>query len=81
MVFNKIHFTFLFIFTNFILSIKDNSVGLERKDLYKKRIVENYHAPVWIPDSKADRCMNCSEEFNLIFRRKHHCREIGRAHV
>ncbi|RIA96501.1 hypothetical protein C1645_384598 [Glomus cerebriforme] len=55
----------------------DNNVGLERKDSYKKRIVENYHAPVWIPDSKADRCMNCSEEFT-IFRRKHHCRACGK---
>ncbi|CAB4385865.1 hypothetical protein RhiirA5_361397 [Rhizophagus irregularis] len=55
----------------------DNNERLERKDLYKKRIVENYHAPVWIPDSKADRCMNCSEEFT-IFRRKHHCRACGK---
>lgn len=55
----------------------DNNEKLERKDLYKKRIVENYHAPVWIPDSKADRCMNCSEEFT-IFRRKHHCRACGK---
>ncbi|GBB97882.1 hypothetical protein RclHR1_00310010 [Rhizophagus clarus] len=55
----------------------DNNEKLERKDSYKKRIVENYHAPVWIPDSKADRCMNCSEEFT-IFRRKHHCRACGK---
>ncbi|CAI2186546.1 3730_t:CDS:10 [Funneliformis geosporum] len=48
------------------------------KDSYKKRIVDNYHAPVWIPDSEADRCMNCSEEFYTIFRRKHHCRVCGK---
>ncbi|CAG8515628.1 8393_t:CDS:10 [Funneliformis caledonium] len=29
-------------------------------------------------DSEADRCMNCSEEFYTIFRRKHHCRVCGK---
>ncbi|KAJ1965585.1 hypothetical protein H4R35_007051, partial [Dimargaris xerosporica] len=40
------------------------------------RIVENYNAPVWIPDEQASRCLICYEEFNL-FRRKHHCRACG----
>ncbi|PWN87198.1 hypothetical protein FA10DRAFT_281949 [Acaromyces ingoldii] len=40
------------------------------------RILEDYQAPVWVPDSRADRCMNCSEAFGL-WRRKHHCRLCG----
>ncbi|RIB16736.1 Dbl homology domain-containing protein [Gigaspora rosea] len=55
----------------------DSPTLTERKDSHKKRIVYNYHAPVWIPDSQADRCMNCSEEFTL-FLRKHHCRACGK---
>ncbi|CAG8446200.1 28263_t:CDS:10 [Dentiscutata erythropus] len=55
----------------------DSPTFMERKDSYNNRIVDNYHAPVWIPDSKADRCMNCSEEFTL-FLRKHHCRACGK---
>ncbi|CAG8726080.1 67_t:CDS:10, partial [Acaulospora morrowiae] len=58
----------------------DGSSWLERKDSHKKRVVESYHAPLWVPDSKADRCMNCSEEFT-IFRRKHHCRACGKNFV
>ncbi|CAJ0627248.1 7867_t:CDS:10 [Entrophospora sp. SA101] len=54
----------------------DSNFDSERKDIYKKRIVENYHAPIWVPDSEADKCMNCSDEFTL-FRRKHHCRACG----
>ncbi|KAJ1962296.1 hypothetical protein IWQ62_003575, partial [Dispira parvispora] len=40
------------------------------------RVVENYNAPVWVPDEQAVRCLICYEEFNL-FRRKHHCRACG----
>ena len=40
-------------------------------------VCESYHAPVWVPDSLAARCMRCSEPFTL-WRRKHHCRLCGR---
>ncbi|KAI8873406.1 Dbl homology domain-containing protein, partial [Ramicandelaber brevisporus] len=38
--------------------------------------VENYSAPVWVPDDQAVRCMICEREFTF-FRRKHHCRCCG----
>lgn len=41
------------------------------------RVLEDYNAPAWVPDSRADRCMSCSESF-VIWRRKHHCRLCGR---
>ncbi|CAG8434947.1 7701_t:CDS:10 [Ambispora gerdemannii] len=60
------------------LKIAEDNVSLDRKDTFKrKRIVDNYHAPVWVPDTSTDRCMNCSDEFT-IFRRKHHCRACGK---
>ncbi|KAK4697885.1 hypothetical protein P7C70_g8142, partial [Phenoliferia sp. Uapishka_3] len=40
------------------------------------RVIENYSAPVWVPDSKAERCMKCSETFG-VWRRRHHCRLCG----
>jgi hypothetical protein len=40
------------------------------------RVLEDYNAPVWVPDSHADRCICCSETFG-IWRRKHHCRLCG----
>lgn len=42
------------------------------------RVVENYNAPVWVPDHSATRCMICTEEFGTLFRRKHHCRACGK---
>ncbi|KAF9185082.1 hypothetical protein BGZ51_002956 [Haplosporangium sp. Z 767] len=45
------------------------------------RVVENYNAPVWVPDQSATRCMICSEEFGTIFRRKHHCRACGKVTI
>ncbi|CAG8583416.1 1490_t:CDS:10 [Paraglomus occultum] len=59
------------------LKIADKNVPIQRKDLYKKRVVENYNAPVWVPDSATNKCMNCPEEFTM-FRRKHHCRACGK---
>ncbi|CAG8502203.1 874_t:CDS:10 [Paraglomus brasilianum] len=59
------------------LKIADKNVPIQRKDLYKKRVVENYNAPVWVPDSATNKCMNCPEEFT-VFRRKHHCRACGK---
>lgn len=40
------------------------------------KILEDYNAPVWVPDSRADKCACCSESFG-IWRRKHHCRLCG----
>jgi len=40
------------------------------------KVLEEYNAPVWVPDSRADRCACCSETFG-IWRRKHHCRLCG----
>ncbi|CAG8468194.1 9699_t:CDS:10, partial [Ambispora leptoticha] len=60
------------------LKIAEDNISMDRKDTFKrKRLVENYHAPVWVPDTSADRCMNCLDEFT-IFRRKHHCRACGK---
>lgn len=38
--------------------------------------LEDYNAPVWVPDSRADKCACCCEGFGL-WRRKHHCRLCG----
>lgn len=40
------------------------------------KVLEDYNAPVWVPDSRADKCACCSEAFGL-WRRKHHCRLCG----
>ncbi|KAK0529972.1 hypothetical protein OC835_004165 [Tilletia horrida] len=40
------------------------------------KVVEDYNAPVWVPDSHADKCAVCSDGFGL-WRRKHHCRLCG----
>lgn len=40
------------------------------------RVMENYCAPVWVSDSKVDRCMSCSGDFGM-WRRRHHCRLCG----
>lgn len=40
------------------------------------RVLEDYNAPVWVPDSRADKCCNCQEAFGM-WRRKHHCRLCG----
>ncbi|GAC98618.1 hypothetical protein PHSY_006212 [Pseudozyma hubeiensis SY62] len=40
------------------------------------RVLEDYNAPVWVPDNRADKCCNCQEVFGM-WRRKHHCRLCG----
>lgn len=39
-------------------------------------LLEEYHAPVWVPDSLVSRCKRCTELFSF-WRRKHHCRLCG----
>eukprot|EP00026_Physarum_polycephalum_P004104 Phypoly_transcript_04121.p1 GENE.Phypoly_transcript_04121~~Phypoly_transcript_04121.p1 ORF type:complete len:678 (+),score=110.34 Phypoly_transcript_04121:137-2170(+) len=38
---------------------------------------ESESAPVWVPDSDAERCMHCSVKFTA-FKRRHHCRKCGK---
>lgn len=57
-----------------LLSSTGNNAGTPGTPL---RVLEDYNAPAWVPDSRADRCMACSETFGL-WRRKHHCRLCGR---
>lgn len=40
------------------------------------RILEDYNAPVWVPDNRVENCFRCTEPFGL-FRRRHHCRLCG----
>ncbi|KAK0545389.1 hypothetical protein OC845_005125 [Tilletia horrida] len=40
------------------------------------KVMEEYNAPVWVPDSHADKCAVCGDAFGL-WRRKHHCRLCG----
>ncbi|GAA5877957.1 hypothetical protein JCM16303_002792 [Sporobolomyces ruberrimus] len=45
-------------------------------DEMEYKVIEAYHAPVWVPDSKVGKCMRCANGFGL-WRRKHHCRLCG----
>ncbi|KAJ1019967.1 hypothetical protein NDA16_004248 [Ustilago loliicola] len=31
------------------------------------RVLEDYNAPVWVPDNRADKCCNCQETFGIVF--------------
>jgi hypothetical protein len=53
---------------------ESHSQGLDKSKALK--VLEEYNAPVWVPDSRADRCACCNEQFG-IWRRKHHCRLCG----
>ncbi|PWN35428.1 uncharacterized protein FA14DRAFT_41472 [Meira miltonrushii] len=58
-----------------------NSASMANSNLSASRngglkVLEDYNAPVWVPDSRADKCACCSESFGL-WRRKHHCRLCG----
>ncbi|KAI8816289.1 uncharacterized protein EV422DRAFT_571856 [Fimicolochytrium jonesii] len=48
---------------------RDNSIE-------KRRKMEVYSAPVWMPDDSTNNCMLCSQEFSML-KRKHHCRACG----
>lgn len=59
--------------------IDSYSQALSASTSYKSKplkVLEEYNAPVWVPDSRADRCACCNEQFG-IWRRKHHCRLCG----
>jgi len=45
-------------------------------DEVEYKVIEAYNAPVWVPNSKADKCNLCNEVFG-IWRRRHHCRLCG----
>ncbi|KAF8983464.1 hypothetical protein BGZ46_010217 [Entomortierella lignicola] len=49
----------------------------DRKLQQPLRVVENYSAPIWVPDHSVSRCMICTEEFGF-YRRRHHCRACGK---
>ncbi|KAG8946212.1 hypothetical protein FRC04_011958 [Tulasnella sp. 424] len=43
----------------------------------RRRVVEHFIPPPWVPDAKAESCMRCGRLFGLL-RRRHHCRLCGR---
>jgi hypothetical protein len=50
---------------------------LARDAVERRRKVEHWVPPVWIPDSKTSSCMRCGRMFGWR-RRRHHCRLCGR---
>lgn len=59
------------------VSVKDGQIGMSAgTKRHGLPVYHDYSAPVWQPDSKTDRCMRCSERFQ-VWRRRHHCRLCG----
>lgn len=42
----------------------------------RQKSITGTHAPIWIKDPQANRCMQCDEKFTAI-KRRHHCRACG----
>ena len=57
-------------------SINSSSEGRLASSMQDLKVHEDYRAPIWVPDSRADRCMRCREPF-AVWRRRHHCRLCG----
>jgi len=61
--------------------VKESATDKDKKnhDAYveRRRKVEHWVPPVWIPDSKTSSCMRCGRMFGWR-RRRHHCRLCGR---
>ncbi|PWN43121.1 hypothetical protein IE81DRAFT_329781 [Ceraceosorus guamensis] len=53
-----------------------SDAGITARSRTGLRVLEDYNAPVWVPDSSADKCIVCAEAFGM-WRRKHHCRLCG----
>ncbi|KAI8058079.1 Dbl homology domain-containing protein [Syncephalis plumigaleata] len=58
-------------------TLKKEKKARPQLDSFKHRVVDEYKAPVWVPDDDAVCCMICDLEFRL-YRRKHHCRLCGK---
>jgi hypothetical protein len=66
---------------NFNIIFDNQFQRLEKKkwlDGYSFVYIKNSDYKVgWMLDSEASCCMSCRNKFNLLFRRKHHCRSCG----
>ncbi|KAJ3048910.1 hypothetical protein HK097_010078 [Rhizophlyctis rosea] len=58
-------------------STLDEERGENKHVTMKKRKMNDYRAPIWVPDEFALKCMICEHDFSL-FNRKHHCRACGK---
>ncbi|EAX99819.1 FYVE zinc finger family protein [Trichomonas vaginalis G3] len=52
-------------------AIENAKAAVDSQETYRE-------APIWISDTAADKCMECSKPFNALTRRRHHCRVCGR---
>lgn len=57
-------------------SARSSQDGWLSRSVQDLKVHEDYRAPVWVPDSRAERCMRCREPF-AMWRRRHHCRLCG----
>ena len=40
-------------------------------------VMDDYSAPIWVPDNTTSKCKGCAEAFIGAWRRRHHCRLCG----
>jgi hypothetical protein len=50
---------------------------MKAKGLKGPTVNEDSAAPIWKQDSDKTECFLCRQPFNLLTRRKHHCRKCG----